>query len=355
MIKRISIAVILLIFIIAIWFLSVLLPIAGVFDTLEPRLAKSCTPLDISPGTEDVAIDRKTNLVFVSATNRRPAGDKAGVDESEEPVDGIFVFNLNKPTLVRRVSPPGMTDFHPHGISLWHGKKGEARLFAINHSATGEDYVEVFEVGAKGLLTHLESISFAAMHAPNDILGVGPRQFYIVNDRGYETGLLSSIEQYFALPFASAAYFDGNKGRYIQKSLSFASGINQSPDGKTIYISELMKRQVSVFDRNIETGTLEKLRSLKINMAPDNIDVDQKGILWVAGHPRLFEFLEHAGDRNAIAPSIVVKIDPKEGAVEDVFVAIDGEINASSVGAVHNKTLIVGAIFNGHVMICPLP
>lgn len=351
MIKRISIALVLLVLIIGIWFLSVLLPVAGVFDTLEPKLAKSCTPFDIAPGTEDVAIDHKTNLVFVSATNRRPAKDNG----SEKPADGIFVFNLDTPSLVRRASPPEMTDFHPHGISLWQGENGEKRLFVINHSAKDEDYVEVFEVGAAGMLTHLESISFAAMHAPNDVLGVGPRQFYIVNDRGYETGLLSSLEQYFALPFASIAYFDGTKGEYIKKGLSFSSGINQSPDGKTIYVSELMKRQISIFDRDLTTNALDNRRTIKVNLAPDNIDVDQSGTVWVAGHAKLFEFLKHAGDKNAIAPSQVVKINPAAGTVEDVFVALDGEINASSVGAVHNKTLIVGAIFDGHVMICPLP
>ncbi len=347
MIKRIAVALVLLVLIIAMWFLSVLLPIAGVFDTLEPKLAKSCRALDIAPGTEDVAIDHKTNLVFVSATNRRAAGGKTG--------DGIFVFDLGNPELVTRASPIEMTNFHPHGISIWHGENGETRLFAVNHSSRDNDFVEIFSVGAKGMLTHLESITFAAMHAPNDVIAVGPRQFYIANDRGYETGLLSSLEQYFALPFASIAYFDGNEGQYIKKGLSFAAGINQSPDGKTIYVSELTKRQVSVFDRDIATGALDNRRRFKVNLAPDNIDVDQSGKIWVAGQARLFEYMKHAGDQNAVAPSHVATLNPQDGTVEDVFVALDGEINASSVGAVHNKTLVVGAIFDGHVMVCPLP
>ncbi len=347
MIKRIAIALVLLVLIIAMWFLSVLLPIAGVFDTLEPKLAKSCRALDVSPGTEDVAIDHKTNLVFVSTTNRRPSHDKVS--------DGIFVFDLDNPDLVTRASPIGMANFHPHGISIWHGPGAETRLFAVNHVSTDEDYIEIFKVGAKGMLTHLESISFAAMHAPNDVLGVGPRQFYVANDRGYETGLLSSLEQYFALPFASIAYFDGNKGQYIKKGLSFAAGINQSADGKTVYISELMKRQVSVFDRDIATGALDNRRTFKVNLAPDNIDVDQSGKIWVAGQTRILDYMKHAGDKDAIAPSRVVTLDPQDGTVEDVFVALDGEINASSVGAVHNKTLVVGAVFDGHVMVCPLP
>ena len=37
-----------------------------------------------------------------------------------------------------------------------------------------------------------------------------------------------------------------------------------------------------------------------------------------------------------------------------MFVSTQGEINGSSVGAVWDNTLIVGAVFDGHVMVCPM-
>ena len=38
----------------------------------------------------------------------------------------------------------------------------------------------------------------------------------------------------------------------------------------------------------------------------------------------------------------------------DVLISVNGEINGSSVGAVWANTLIVGAVFDGHVMVCPM-
>ncbi|MBL4870702.1 MAG: SMP-30/gluconolactonase/LRE family protein [Robiginitomaculum sp.] len=330
-----------------IWLILVMLPLSGALQKLKPLLAGSCTRIDIFPGTEDVAIDRTTNTVFVSATNRR------GSDN--EKTGGIFAFNLDNPNVVTRISPLQMTDFQPHGISLWHGEDGETRLFAINHLLSGKDVVEIFTVGGDGMLTHLDRIAFAQMFSPNDLHAVGPKQFYATNDKGHKDGILYILEQYFALPLASAVYYDGTKGEYIKKGLVYSNGINASPDGKTIYISEFLKRRISVFDRDIESGALTKRSAIKLNTAPDNIDIDLNGDLWVGGHSKVFEFLAHAKDESNTAPSHIIKIDHKTGKTEDVFISTQGEINGSSVGAVHNNKLVIGAVFDGHVLVCPLP
>lgn len=328
--------------------LTAVIPASGVFNKLESKLVESCQRIDIFAGTEDVAIDSRTGLVFVSASERRRSSNG----------DGIFAFDLkqnqNAEPQVWKVSSDGLADFHPHGISLWHGDDGQTRLFAISHRTTGENVVEIFDVANQGELKHLESISFEAMISPNDLVAVGPRQFYASNDHGYTEGLMMHLEQYFALPFASAVYYDGELGRVIKSGLVSANGINQSADGKTIYISEALKQRVGVYDRNIETGELTKVKHIGVGSVPDNIDVDLSGNLWIAGHSKIFEFVAHAEDRSSNAPSHVIKVDPNTDKLEDIFVSLNGEINAASVGATHNNTLVVGAVFDGHVMVCPL-
>ena len=344
--KKIALYGAIILGVVTIWMLSVLLPLSGVFANLEPKLASSCERVDIFPGTEDLAINRKTNTVFVSATDRR-SNDRGTTG-------GIFTFDLDKLDIVKRVSPSQMSDFQPHGISLWHGEDGETRLFVINHLLSGEDAVEIFKVGPDGMLTHVDTIAFDAMTSPNDVHAVGPRQFYATNDKGYKEGLLYVLEQYFALPLASAVYFDGVNGGYVKKRLVYSNGINASPDGKTIYISEFLKRRISIFDRDIASGALTKRSSIKVNTAPDNIDVDLNGNLWVGGHSKVFDFLAHAKDASNFAPSHIIKIDPVKVSVKDVFISTEGEINGSSVGATHNGKLVVGAVFDGHVLVCPL-
>lgn len=333
------------------YLLWTILPVSGVFADLRPQLVDQCDRIAVAPGTEDVTIDHDSDLAFISAADRRAWFNETG-ENGAAATNGIYVMDVKSPHSVRRVSPD-MPDFLPHGISLWRGSGGEKRLFVVNHRTDGE-FVEIFDVGQEGALTHLESVSFDAMTSPNDVLAVGPRRFYVTNDRGYEKGLLSVLEAYLALPFASLAYFDGSEGHIVRKGLVYANGINQSPDGRTIYVAEFLKRRISVFDRNAETGALEPVKKIKVRTGPDNIEVAKDGALWVAGHSRVFDFLKHAKDPKAIAPSHVVRINPRTGENKDLFIDTTGAINASSVGAVWDKTLIVGAVFDDHVMVCPM-
>ncbi|WP_428409277.1 strictosidine synthase family protein [Hyphococcus sp.] len=329
-----------------------LIPGSGAFAELDTKLVDQCRRVDVAPGTEDVTIDPELNLAFISAADRRAWYNDTGA-EDVNPANGIYAMSLDGSDAVRRVSPE-MENFLPHGISLWRGADGTKRLFVVNHPPSGEEIVEIFDVGATGDLTHLESVSFPEMHSPNDVVGVGPRQFYATNDRRFESGPLSMAEAYLALPLTNVVYFDGAEGRSVAGGLAYANGINTSADGQSIYVAELLKRRIAVFSRNPETGALKRQKNLGVHTAPDNIEVSRDGALWIAGHSKIFDFLEHAKDPEAIAPSHVIRLNPRNGLASDVLVSVNGEINGSSVGAVWDNTLIVGAVFDGHVMVCPM-
>jgi len=333
------------------WFLAHIIPASGALVDLEPMLVGECRRVDIAPGTEDVTIDPELGLAFVSAADRRGWFNETGA-AGVNPQNGIYTLSLDGADTVTRVSPQ-IDNFLPHGINLWRGEDGEKRLFVVNHPPSGEEIIEIFDVGEAGALTHLESVSFELMHSPNDVVGVGPRQFYATNDRGYEEGVLATLEAYLALPFSSVVYYDGDAGDFAAKHMTYANGINTSADGKTVYVAEFLKRRIAVFDRDPSSGALNKRGVLKANTGPDNIEIAKDGALWIGGHTKAFEFLAHAEDESAIAPSHVIRIDPATGEKRDVFISTDGEINGSSVGAVWDDTLIVGAVFDGHVMVCP--
>lgn len=336
------------------WLMVNLIPASGVFKNLEPLLVEQCTSVEVAPGTEDVTIDEDLGVAFISAADRRAWYNETGAPgEGAAPTNAIYTMDLAAPHTIRRVSPP-MDDFLPHGIYLWRGDDGEKRLFVVNHPSSGAEIIEIFEVGEGGALTHLESISFDAMHSPNDVLAVGPRQFYATNDRGYEEGIMSTIEAYFALPFSSVAYYDGETGRIAAKGLTYANGINISADGETVYVSEFLKRKVAVYKRNLETGALTFDWRFHAGTGPDNIEIAPDGALWIGGHTKVFDFLKHAEDPKAIAPSHVVRVDLPAGRSEDIFIDTTGAINGSSVGAANDDMLIVGAVFDSNVMVCPL-
>ncbi|NWG91762.1 MAG: SMP-30/gluconolactonase/LRE family protein [Parvularculaceae bacterium] len=330
------------------WLLWNIIPASGMFAGLKPKLIDQCRKVDVFPGTEDVTIDPELNVAFISADDRRAtfAGKPAQ--------GGVYVLKLDGSDRVMKASPDSFGEFHPHGISLWRGADGRKRLFAINHTLNDGDKVEVFDVGLGGALLHVDTIAFKEMSSPNDIVGVGPRSFYVTNDRGVKEGFMAQIEAYFALPLSSIAYFDGQKGRIAARGLTYANGINVSADGKTLYASEFLGRKVSVYDRDPATGALTKKKSIKVNTGPDNIEVAADGALWIGGHSKVFDFLKHAEDPAAISPSHVIRVNPETGLKEDVLIDVAGTINGSSVGAVWDNTLVVGAVFDGHVMVCPI-
>lgn len=339
-------AILALIAVVVLRLLYVVVPSSGVFASLDDTHVDHCRRVEIFPGAEDVTIDDDIGVAFVSADDRR-AGFKGEAIQG-----GIFALRLDGSDRVSRVSAENFGPFHPHGISLWKGGEGQKRLFVVNHVSADDHRVEIFDVGTGGALIHVDSIAFDAMMSPNDVAAVGPREFYVTNDRGYQTGFMSQIEGYFGLPFASLAHFDGQTGKLVEEGLVYANGVNVSRDGKTLYVAELLARRINAYDR-LEGGALKKTRSYPVPTAPDNIDVAPDGTLYVAGHSKIFDFLKHAEDASAVAPSHAISIDPASGAVKDVFIDTKGVLNASSVAAANADTLIVGGVFDGHVMVCP--
>ncbi|MCW5724343.1 MAG: SMP-30/gluconolactonase/LRE family protein [Maricaulaceae bacterium] len=328
---------------------TVAIPGSGVLASHEPLLADQCRRLDVAPGAEDVTIDPETGVVFVSAAPRRAAQGSGG----------IYAFHVDDPEgTLALVSHGAPEDFMPHGISLWRGEgagpAGGRRLFVINHPRAGGHTVEVFDALWDGFtLTHVETISYPELASPNDLAATGPRSFYASNDRRFPDGIMGTLEAYFGLPLASVSHFDGERGHIAARGLIYANGVTLSADGRTLYVAEIIGRRITVYDRDPETGALRRVRAIRVPTAPDNLELDENGHLWTGGHPRIFDFVAHAADESVPAPSQVVRIDPESGETETVLYDDGRILSASSVAAVRGGVMVVGAVFDGHVLICP--
>ena len=329
------------------WVIWNLVPASGIFAGLKQKLIDECRAVTVFPGTEDVTIDPELDVAFISADARRATFAGAPVQ------GGVYALRLDGSDRVSKVSPDSFGAFHPHGLSLWRGDDGRKRLFVINHSGGDGDKVEIFDVGTGGALMHVDSVAFPEMTSPNDVLGVGPRSFYVTNDKAFKEGFMSKAEAWLALPLASLAYFDGQNGKIAARGLAYANGVNMSADGGKVYATAFLGRQVVVYGRDAATGALTREKAIRVNTGPDNVEVASDGALWIGGHPKVFDFLEHVKDPTHVAPAHVIRVNPESGAVEDMLIDASGAINASSVGAVYDDTLIVGSVFDDHVMVCP--
>ncbi len=334
--------------------------LSGLTRPLETQLADACHRVDIAPGTEDIQYDSETGHVFITANNRRATGHAEHGDAAKTiAANGIYVLDVRPDKLEDisdpiKVSPEGFGDFRPHGLYLWNDNAGTKRLFVVNHPSTGEEIIEIFDVGEGGMLTHLESISFPEMYLPNDIVAVGPRQFYATNYLRNKHGAMALMEVLLALPLTSVVYFDGKSGRTVADGLAFANGINLSRDQKTLYVAEWTKQKISVFDRNSD-NSLKKRSTIHLPTAVDNLDIDKDGNIWVGGQPRMFDFMASIEDPDTIVPSTGITVDPNTHKYRTVFVSKNGEINAASVVAIAENKLLIGAVFDGHVLVCNKP
>jgi arylesterase/paraoxonase len=337
----------------------------GMLRKLTYAAPPICRPVTGAIGGEDIEIDHATGYAFVSAHDRRKAW--AG-DKSVRGMVGVFSVSEGDDT-VTDLSDPAQSGapqaFAPHGLSLFVAPDGQRTLAVVNH-ASGET-VEIFDViqeqgtdgPARPRLKHRRTVSDRAFRNLNDVALVSADTFYATNDHHFAPGWKQTLENYLMLNETTAVYFDGTSARVVADGLTYANGIAASPDGKRIYIAETTDNVLRTYDRDAASGDL-KLVSAKwgktgLGFGVDNITVDQDGSLFIAGHPKLFAFVEYAKDETKPSPSEAVRLRAGRDGwdVKEVYLSDGRQISALSVAARQDAALVLGPIFGKEILVCP--
>lgn len=321
----------------------------GLFLEIEPHFAGTCDAVEGVTGAEDVTIHPQTGIVYLSAYDRRSA------NAGGESKGGIFAFDVTAPAPVPVNLTEGFdADFRPHGVSLWRNPgEGLDRLFVINH-AGGVNKIEIFEITGIGL-RHTESISGEALVTPNDLLAVGPRQFYATNDHRYASGWKRQMEDYFRLPESSVVYFDGENFSVAVPDIGLPNGINASEDGTRVYIASSSAQAVHVFAREPESGVLAHVTAIDIPGWADNIEVVPGGDLLVGVHPNVLALLAHVADPEVPSPSRIVRLSRNQAGGFSPKIIFDdpGErLSAAATAAAYGDALVIGPVFDAHFLVC---
>ena len=166
---------------------------------------------------------------------------------------------------------------------------------------------------------------------------------------------LGVLEALLGLPLVNVVHFDGDTATQAASGLVYGNGINMSADGSRVYAASFIAQRIDVYERDADTNALSKVDTFRAPFGLDNIELDQNGDLWVAGNTEVFSFLDHQQDPEVRAPSYAVKFDAETGDVTPVFYS-DGEaIDSASVITPVGDQMILGAVFDSHVLICPRP
>lgn len=334
---------------------------AGEFRTIATLHPGECRQVPGMPGSEDITIHPSGMFAYISSDDRRSV-----ISGNARP-GAIFRYDLNTfPANPVNLTPDADQHFRPHGISLYVDDAGRETLFVVNHPGeslfgapddgeTGPLHsIEIFDV-VDGELVHRRTVIDDTLVSPNDILAIDHERFYVTNDHGSRPGFTRQLEDYLRLPWANVVYFDGTSFRTVADRLSYANGINISPDGSRVYVAEVTRNRIREYSRNPVSGELQHLRRINVGFGADNIEVDPlTGNLWIGGHAKLLTFVRHASDASVHSPSQVARVQINESGhqVSTVFSDPGELISGASVGAWHNGRLLVGSVFEDHIVDC---
>lgn len=299
----------------------------------------------------DLKLDRPqpinlTEPIFAQDFSDLESSATAGVGDEREPF----------------VRPRGA--FHPGGISLYSVQDGRNRLFAVNQREPGRTTVEIFEA-REDLLTHLRTVSDEAhLISVNDLVAVGPEQFYATNDHGFRSQFLQNTElvlHYLThVNFGSIVHFDGAVFTRVADSLAFPNGIAVDWTGGWLYVASVWGKKVMAAKWNggNASAPLEFSREISLDYLPDNLEWDAEGALWVGAHVDLLALGAFMLGLREKSPSCVIRLTEPDAdpPITAVWRNSGTHISSSSVAAAYTrpdgrKRLLIGAAFDERLLL----
>jgi hypothetical protein len=328
---------------------------AGAFTMAPSPTLNQCRAIAGIQGPEDFEVDTGHDTVIVSSTNRRAPKDHP------DPRDGLYALKLSDPSATPVKLDGVPKDFHPHGISLYHGEKDEETLFAVNHRRDGSQAVESFNLAYDNgapKLTPRSSVGGGLLVSPNDVAAVAPDRFYVTNDHVTKDALGRFAEDELLWPHADLLYFNGTSFRISVQRMAFPNGVFVTPDGGHVYVTMSNERRLIAFSREPFFGSLTEISSLSLPARPDNITADAHGHLIIAARPNLMRDNAYRGDPTKPSPSEVFRVNlDKSGAPQsyDVIFADDGSrIGGASTAAMVGDKLLIGSALDNKLLECTI-
>jgi len=322
------------------------LRVGGAFRSMEPAFAGGCRAFALGGSSEDMVIDRRRGLAYLSLL------DRDGLRRGEQVTGTIMLLDLNlaepAPRAAMAYDPES---FRPHGLSLLELDSQPARLFAISHRPGGPG-VEVAEEGASGGFFPRETIRSESFTHPNAIVATGARQFYLTNDSGKQGAWARASQVLFGSDRSTLVYFDGTKARVEVADLQYPSGLALSPDGSRLYVAETFAGALRIYRRDAQSGGLTLEETIDLPTAPGNLDVDDEGAVWIAAYPKLLSLAAHLRDPGKRTPTQVLRLDPKTRQWAEIYLDSGAAISAGSVAASWRDEFLIGALFDKKVLLC---
>ena len=309
---------------------------------VDEHFAGVCTDFVLPGSGEDMQIDRARQISYLSIFDRLGAAQKEQVGPGS-----ITKLDLSQTPPVASNALLDGPDLHPHGLSLHITESGERHLYVINHPedrSTGLESIEHYVEISAGEFSHVETFASPLITRANDMVAVGPREFYVAQD----------VDRTSGDTLTKLVYFDGATYRAVADDIQSGGGINVSADGKTLYIAETGGEVIRIASLK-EDGSIAASEFIELGSAPDNIDVAEDGSLWVGAHSNVTALAMHfIMGSNAPSQILRVGLDDAEPVIEEIYLNAGEQISAGSGGTTTGNTLLIGSITARKVLVCDM-
>lgn len=230
---------------------------------VQPVEPENCRLIEeLENGSEDIDI-LPSGLAFISSGLKYPGLPNFAPDEPGK----IFLMDLNEQNpRAQALEISGGFDkelFNPHGISIFIDKDHTVYLYVVNHPHM-KSTVEIFKFEEQQRsLVYLKTIKHELLKSVNDIVVLGPEQFYATRDHYFTNPFLSLFEMILDLRWTYVLFYSPREVKVVAKGFCSANGIAVSADQKYVYVADVAAKNIHIMEKH-DNWDLTQLKVLRI-------------------------------------------------------------------------------------------
>lgn len=332
-----------LLFILSLSFIYVAITLydANILKTIEFLQISNCKTIDRIEGPEDMKA--VGDYLLVSSTSLEKRSSRGNL------------FLLNKDLQLLNLTKEIDFTFYPHGIDVFRLEDGYYRVFVVNHRFEKRSSVEIFDLVIEDYtLEHIKTVESPHFYNLNDVAALDDGQFFVSRDHFFKNHYLKLLENFFRMGLGKVFYFNGSDVVDYLGGFNYTNGLALDLDSNTLYVASMTGRNIKSFDIS-EIDSVRPLDTFQFNYFPDNIALmSDKRELIIGAHPKIFELKKHSENpEKDLSASIILKLDIKSGNVEKIFSDDGNLISGASIALFFHDYMVIGNIFQHHLLVCP--
>lgn len=289
-------------------------------------------------GLEDIAELRERRLLIFSSDDRIN-GDRGSLYIKSSDSDELILATENF-----------KEDFHPHGIDA-RTFNSRSYVLVVNH-VSSRTTLEKFELKDNNLV-HLKTYQGEHFKNANDVVLLDEEKFFISIDHGQGSKIKQRLEDYTHVGEGKLLLYDQGQIKTLREGFSFANGLAYDFDRGFLVLAEMLRQSLNVF--HFENNELTNVNQIELKSSPDNLSLDEDGVLWVAAHPKLALLKLQSWGLPVGSPSQIYQVQGwgnKDVKVELMYSNKGLSYSSASVAVKFDNHYYIGSIYDKGYLKC---